>query len=628
MKTRIFNRLAGSLLLAFLFSISLPVFARAAEFPVMHPDRATRQKWQQAYDRAALASIDPRLMKIAAEPGSVDLLPHIYYIPSERDQGRCGNCWLWAGTGCLEVALSVQDATWDRLSIQYPNSCEFDVLGKRACEGGWLSDLADFYTITRMAIPWSNTNAYWQDGDGTYHTPHGTAIAKYPNYPIDRIVHEKVTTYGLPQAQAIQNIKNVLNQGRAVFFGFFMPDSAAWRNFYDFWLEDSEDKTYQIDKYRGIPYDEMTGAGHGVVCVGYDDTDPNDPYWVMLNSWGNSSPGRPNVLFRINMDMDYSASNEPQQSFFWQTLDMDYGLNLNSFVMRDKTSGSTAYTHDRQVRVELADNGDPAEVGLALYPDMTGAVWLPYQKSLTYDLPAGDGPKTVYARLRDADARESNTLGSAITLAEVSPQASFFLNYVPARDNDYIAAQPVLTVTWSGAAPLDEPTLLIKCDNTTVSDGTAGGGRYDSYDPTTKTLRYAFRSPLALGSHNIAVSATDLAGNSAAAQLSGLTVCADLAVASLINSPNPFSSETKISYVLSRDAAVSIGIFDLRGRLIKTLTASAGGLGGQAGYNSLTWTGNDQTDRPVPNGTYLYRLTASDGSGRRISRQNKLSVLR
>ena len=45
----------------------------------------------------------------------------------------------------------------------------------------------------------------------------------------------------------------------------------------------------------------------------------------MLNSWGTAGGRRPNGLFRVNMDMNYRCVNYPYYSFYWQTLDIDFG---------------------------------------------------------------------------------------------------------------------------------------------------------------------------------------------------------------------------------------------------------------------------------------------------------------
>lgn len=75
------------------------------------------------------------------------------------------------------------------------------------------------------------------------------------------------------------------------------------------------------------------------------------------------------------------------------------------------------------------------------------------------------------------------------------------------------------------------------------------------------------------------------------------------------NFPNPFNPRTVIRYELPVSASVDLRVFDLAGRLVKTLTSS---LRQAAGLHSLVWNGSDDTGRPVPSGIYFYRLRAGD----------------
>ena len=70
------------------------------------------------------------------------------------------------------------------------------------------------------------------------------------------------------------------------------------------------------------------------------------------------------------------------------------------------------------------------------------------------------------------------------------------------------------------------------------------------------------------------------------------------------NYPNPFNPETAIRYRLDRNAWVHLGIYDIRGQLIKTLAE-----GWQtSGVYSVVWNGRDELGREVASGTYLSRL--------------------
>ncbi len=75
--------------------------------------------------------------------------------------------------------------------------------------------------------------------------------------------------------------------------------------------------------------------------------------------------------------------------------------------------------------------------------------------------------------------------------------------------------------------------------------------------------------------------------------------------------PNPFSHAAKIRYGLDRAGPVSIGVYDLKGRLVATLFSGEK----TAGSHSLDWFGLDDRGKPVASGVYLCRMT----SGRSVS---------
>ena len=71
--------------------------------------------------------------------------------------------------------------------------------------------------------------------------------------------------------------------------------------------------------------------------------------------------------------------------------------------------------------------------------------------------------------------------------------------------------------------------------------------------------------------------------------------------------PNPFNPATVISYELAAPATVRLAIYDLRGRLVRTLTD---GQSLAAGRHEARWDGRDDLDATVSGGVYLYRITA------------------
>jgi len=297
---------------------------------IMQPSLETLHNWFGCYDRAPRTHID---LDLEPPTGQFSLLNHLSYIPSERDQGYCGNCWVWAGTGILEVALDVQTGIFDRLSIQYFNSKYNDGVAENwAGCGGNLEDLADFYATEGFIIPWSNTNASWADwgqtcDDGTS-VPWET-ISTTPNYTFTQCTVESIETHAVGQGTAIANIKNVLAQNKAVWFAFFLPTTDDWNQFRSFWREQPETVIWNPDYSSGHYWDEG-GGGHAVLCVGYNDDDPENSYWTIVNSWGTADGNRSNGIFHLDMNMDYDCYFEDNEglwySLYWQTLNVAFAM--------------------------------------------------------------------------------------------------------------------------------------------------------------------------------------------------------------------------------------------------------------------------------------------------------------
>ena len=83
------------------------------------------------------------------------------------------------------------------------------------------------------------------------------------------------------------------------------------------------------------------------------------------------------------------------------------------------------------------------------------------------------------------------------------------------------------------------------------------------------------------------------------------------------NYPNPFNPVTTIRFDLPEDTMVNVTVYDMMGRVVKTL------LNGQhtAGYKSIQWNASNNRDQTARSGLYLYTIKAGE------FRQTKKMVL-
>ncbi len=72
------------------------------------------------------------------------------------------------------------------------------------------------------------------------------------------------------------------------------------------------------------------------------------------------------------------------------------------------------------------------------------------------------------------------------------------------------------------------------------------------------------------------------------------------------NYPNPFNPETVIQYAVPELTAISLIVYDLLGKEVKTLVSGLR----HAGRHSVAWDGRDNFGKDVSGGIYLYRINS------------------
>lgn len=85
------------------------------------------------------------------------------------------------------------------------------------------------------------------------------------------------------------------------------------------------------------------------------------------------------------------------------------------------------------------------------------------------------------------------------------------------------------------------------------------------------------------------------------------------------NYPNPFNPTTTIKFSLPNASFVSLRIFDVLGREIKSLVSTEM----TAGSHMIMWNGDDNSGRKVASGTYIYQITAG-----KFNQARKMTLLK
>lgn len=144
------------------------------------------------------------------------------------------------------------------------------------------------------------------------------------------------------------------------------------------------------------------------------------------------------------------------------------------------------------------------------------------------------------------------------------------------------------------------------------------------------TLSYPFRD-LAPGLHTLSLKAWDVYNNSSVQDIQFMVFDKDesLELRNVLNFPNPFVNYTEFwfSHNSSEVLDVSIQIFTISGKLVKTINRQTSGLNSSV-TRDITWDGTDDFGSKIGKGVYVYKLNVrSTSSGMSAEKIEKLVIL-
>jgi hypothetical protein len=130
---------------------------------------------------------------------------------------------------------------------------------------------------------------------------------------------------------------------------------------------------------------------------------------------------------------------------------------------------------------------------------------------------------------------------------------------------------------------------------------------FASYDQYVRVLDFdgpstlaAYEWPTYAGNNH----RTSVYGETGPFQTAVNAVAAPAIFALAQNAPNPFGPRTMIRFSVSREGPVSLKVFNVGGRLVRTLVEEQL----PAGPHAVNWDGRDEAGRRLASGVYFYRL--------------------
>ena len=199
-------------------------------------------------------------------------------------------------------------------------------------------------------------------------------------------------------------------------------------------------------------------------------------------------------------------------------------------------------------------------------------------------------------------------------------------------EGDYVTQNPVLTVditdSLSGvniAGDIGHKITMFLDGNEEDKKDVTESFQYREGSYLSGVLRYQLYD-LEEGAHTVAIKAWDNSNNASTAETE-FTVVADtvLQIRNVLTYPNPMKRETNFTFELSQDAEVTIKLYSVAGRLLRSFDTFYATIG----FNTLPepWNGTDQDGDPLSNGVYLYKVIAKVRNGGQELKADKIGKL-
>ena len=237
---------------------------------------------------------------------------------ANRNQGACGNCWLWGSMGCMEIMYNkdlynglIENSQYvenQRFSINYvvAKALYYDLIKNNqssynTCYGGTIEAFANLHSSSdtfpdfNWLVPFSNKNANYRDPLTSGAVTDITKIQTYPHVSLSKEVDtlRVASTEKDTNDEIKQKVIATLNDGYPIVFSYDVCS-----DFTSSWYNENENTLYSF------PSDNCNASGgHSTTLVGYniEDADENNHYWIIVNSWGVRS-NRPNGIFKVRMN--------------------------------------------------------------------------------------------------------------------------------------------------------------------------------------------------------------------------------------------------------------------------------------------------------------------------------------
>jgi hypothetical protein len=341
--------------------------------------------------------------------------------------------------------------------------------------------------------------------------------------------------------------------------------------------------------------------------------------------------GEPTLRLRFP-DSDTALATTPDTFRPGHTVDFSAGapgIVTGSYAAAGFTDQVTRHYHSQFMNVYYALPGDEFFRGLGLIQGGTlrGTALVPVQTigvrnrpDGTYTPQAGTGRVSVlgwgngkcFSAVRDRLVRDTATVSSS---DHTGPQITVFADGKRIYDGDYLPTNFTLSALLADSSgilisPVQQydMSLYYYFNDPTQTPGRLTVADKFEYDYNSHTSgRFSIPATLPGTDDTIFVVAADNFLNRSFARVSVHTrIDEQVKIQNPLVFPNPGTGPGYFTFQLNRAARVTVQVYTISGRPVRVLNDNDCNLG----HNQIAWDGLDKGGTPLPNGIYLYRLSA------------------
>ena len=210
------------------------------------------------------------------------------------------------------------------------------------------------------------------------------------------------------------------------------------------------------------------------------------------------------------------------------------------------------------------------------------------------------------------------------------PEIKIYLDSYKFRAGDEVSTEPLLMTTISDSNGVNilgksGHNIILLIDNENNPINVTEGFSYNEGSSTIGTLLWKLPK-LSQGIHKVKIIAFDNFNRPSLAETTfNCRNSESITLSDVLVYPNPIKKDGYFTFINTEDADVTISIFTISGRKIKTLRNSYV----VKGYNQIFWDGKDEDGDKLANNTYFYKIKAKQlSNGKTIESINKLIILK